>query len=451
MAKRESQGMQIAMILTVMFAVLFLITTVVFWNISRNLRVEVASANEKASKADASTRTTISENQSLKRMLGHAENEELPKIEKQYTEDMTKFGPSFPQEEQNYRKLPEYLSITVQQLHGKLAAANARVAELEKSNKQLHKDAESQAAAAQKAIDDAKNEYLAERTTLQTELQNMKDLQASAQQKHESERREMVSATNKTQSEMREMEKQVASVNSLNERISSELSQLKNESFEIPDGKIVWADHAGELVQVNLGSADGLQRQTSFSVFDVDENNIAQTDKKGSIEITELLEPHLAQGRIIQDDLRNPIVAGDVIYSPTWQVGNPVRFALTGFMDIDNDGESDRALVRRLVVLNGGVIDAEVDDDGNRSGEVTVQTRYLVVGNEINEKSTVKLQRADAQIRTDAKFLGVTVIPVDRLLSDLGYQRISKPVALGKLSKDQDYQRTEYDPDPVNP
>lgn len=451
MAKRESQGMQIAMILTVMFAVLFLITTVVFWNISRNLRAEVEQANAKANDAQSSLRATISENQSLKRMLGHPENEELQKVEKQYADDMTKFGPSFPQEEQNYRKLPEYLSLAVQQLHGKLTAANSRISELESSNQQLQKDVESQAAAAAKALDDAKNEYLAERTTLQSELQKMKDVQADAQQKHESERREVLASNNKIQADMREMQKQVAYLTSLNERNGAELAQLKNESFEIPDGKIIWVDKAGTLVQVNLGSADGLQRQTTFSVFDVDENNLARTEKKGSIEITDILEPHLAQGRILQEDLRNPIAADDVIYSPTWQVGSAVRFALTGFMDIDQDGESDRALIRRLITLNGGVVDAEVDDDGNSSGKISVQTRFLVVGDEISEKSSAKLQRADTQLRTDAKSLGVTVIPMDRLLSDLGYQRISKSVALGQLSTDQDYRRTKYDPDPAIP
>jgi hypothetical protein len=379
-------------------------------------------------------------------MLGHPENEELANIEKQYAADMTKFGPSFPKEEQNYRKLPEHLSVTLQQLHGKLAAANARVGELETANQQLRQDLDAQTAASAKAIDEAKAEYLAERTALQTELQQMKDVQAEAQRMHEAERREVVAANNQTQAEMREVQKQMTSLTSLNERIGAELSQLKNESFEVPDGEIVWVDNSGELVQVNLGAADGLQRQTSFSVFDVDENNLARAEKKGSIEITELLEPHLAQGRIIQEDLHNPIAAGDVIHSPTWQVGNPVRFALTGFMDIDGDSQSDRALIRRLISLNGGVVDAEVDDEGELSGAVSVQTRYLVVGDEISEKSSSKLQRADAQLRTDAKSLGVTVIPVDRLLSDMGYQRISKPVALGQLSTDQDYRRTEYDP-----
>ena len=42
MAKRESQGMQIALILLIMFCLLFAITTVVFWNQSKKANAEVA-------------------------------------------------------------------------------------------------------------------------------------------------------------------------------------------------------------------------------------------------------------------------------------------------------------------------------------------------------------------------------------------------------------------------
>ncbi len=40
MAKRENQGLQIALIVLVMFTVMFAVTTIVFWNQSKNLRAE---------------------------------------------------------------------------------------------------------------------------------------------------------------------------------------------------------------------------------------------------------------------------------------------------------------------------------------------------------------------------------------------------------------------------
>jgi hypothetical protein len=239
---------------------------------------------------------------------------------------------------------------------------------------------------------------------------------------------------------------EVASMQNQNDKLSSELSQLRTESFERPDGKITWVDNRGETVYVNLGSEDALQRQTSFSVYDLDENNLARTEKKASIEITRILGNHLAEATVVSDENRNPIVSGDIIFSPVWEVGSPVRFALTGFMDIDNDAASDRALIRRLIRMNGGVIDAEVDDKGDRTGELSVETRYLVTGDSTDEKSSAKRAASDSKIRSEAKSLGLTVISINRLLSDLGYQKISKTIALGRESSGSDYSPSDYGP-----
>jgi hypothetical protein len=262
----------------------------------------------------------------------------------------------------------------------------------------------------------------------------------------ESARKGLVDERNQLEKKVNQLESQLGSMRNLNDKLSSELTQLRTESFERPDGHITWVDNRGETVYINLGSEDALQRQTSFSVYDLDENNLARTDKKASIEVTRILGEHLAEARVVSDDVRNPIVSGDIIYSPVWEVGSPVRFALTGLMDIDNDGRSDRALIHRLIRLNGGVIDAEVDDKGDRTGELSVETRYLVTGSTPDEKTSAKQATADAKIRTEAKSLGLTEISVNRLLSDLGFQKISKTIALGRESSDSDYKPNEYDP-----
>ena len=79
------------------------------------------------------------------------------------------------------------------------------------------------------------------------------------------------------------------------------------------------------------------------------------------IEVTHLLSPHLAEARIVEDDLSNPLMPGDQIFSPSWEPGRAEHFALAGFIDIDGDGNSDRQRVHDLIALNGGVIDEEVD------------------------------------------------------------------------------------------
>ncbi len=213
----------------------------------------------------------------------------------------------------------------------------------------------------------------------------------------------------------------------------------------MPDGEITWVNQKTRIAQLNLGRADGLQRQISFSVFDVDESNLAGAKKKGSIEVTRVFDAHQSEARIVDDDYTNPIVPGDVVYSPLWQPGLSMRFALAGLMDIDGDGVSDRKLIKNLIALNGGVVVAEVADDGTREGELSIHTRYLVLG----ERPTVTQNAAAGssgavieeygRILREAEQFGVQQLPLERLISDLGYRGSARTVALGKNAKEQDF------------
>ncbi len=378
-------------------------------------------------------------------MLGHAEDEEFAAIETAFTEDMQKFGTNFPQENQNYRKLPEYLTSTVQQLHDKLAESDDRIRQLDAANKQLTTEKENQIAIERKAQEDASKDLLEAKSDLASQLEKQNSELEQVKRGYEQSRKKLVDENSKLTKDVGELNGQLANMRANNDKVSRELSQLTNETFEKPDGRITWIDQGGGMVYLDLGSADGLRRQTSFSVYDVDANNLARAEKKASIEVTRLIGMHLAEAHVIDDETTNPIVPGDIVYSPAWEVGSSVRFALTGFMDIDNDGKSDRELVKRLIGMSGGLVDAEVADDGKREGKVSVETRYLVVGSQPTEKTSTNYIQADTQLRTEAKSFGVTEITVDRLLSDLGYQRISKSIALGRNADGNDYLPNRYD------
>ena len=105
---------------------------------------------------------------------------------------------------------------------------------------------------------------------------------------------------------------------------------------------------------INLGSADALRRQITFSVFDADKQDPAKTDRKGSIEVTKILGDHMAEAHITNDDPQNPILTGDQILQPGLASRQALRFALTGIIDLDGDGRSDMKMARDLIELNGG-------------------------------------------------------------------------------------------------
>jgi hypothetical protein len=192
---------------------------------------------------------------------------------------------------------------------------------------------------------------------------------------------------------------------------------------------VTWVSQEGGAVYVNLGSADALRRSTTFTVYEAGTVNLANAEPKASIEITTIRGPHLSEARIVDDSIANPILSQDVIFSPVWNPGQKTHFALVGFMDVDGDSKSDRALVRSLILQNGGEIDAEVMDDGIRKGKLSINTRFLVQGERANEKSSAEALQASSQMLKEADELGIETISVERLLSDMGWRGSERTVS----------------------
>ena len=142
------------------------------------------------------------------------------------------------------------------------------------------------------------------------------------------------------------------------------ISQLENPVPTVPDGKIAWVNQRDNIVYVNVGSADGLPRRTTFSVFDKDATDASTAVQKGSIEVLNIRAAHMAEARILESSNSDPIVPGDIIYTPLWSPGQTPHFAIAGRIDFENDGTNDREKLKNLITYNGGVVDSEVDDKG---------------------------------------------------------------------------------------
>ena len=140
--------------------------------------------------------------------------------------------------------------------------------------------------------------------------------------------------------------------------------QLTAQKFDVPDGEIRWVNQRTGTVWINLGRADALQRQVTFSVYPADITDLTAGGKKASIEVTQILGDHLAEARMFDDKLVDPIMPGDKIYTPVWSPGEKRHFALAGFMDLDGDGRSDLQTVMDIITMNGGVVDCYIDDNG---------------------------------------------------------------------------------------
>ena len=217
--------------------------------------------------------------------------------------------------------------------------------------------------------------------------------------------------------------------------------QPKSERFEIPDGKVTSVNEASGIVWINIGSRDRLKPLTNFSVYPATQLGVMRGpgDIKAKIEVIKILDGRFAQCRIIEDSINDPILIGDQIYSPLWQRGIQVHFALIGFFDIDGDGKSDRDKVKNIIRSAGGIIDAELSIENTadpektnliRTGNITVDTQYLVRG---SVDAIINIDRTTYnRFEEKAKDYNVESITVNSLLNYAGYKNTRDAVGLSR-------------------
>jgi hypothetical protein len=209
---------------------------------------------------------------------------------------------------------------------------------------------------------------------------------------------------------------------------------------EVADGRVRWVNQGEQLVWLDRGSADGLRQQVSFKVVDRDEPNPATAPTKATIEVIRVTDNKSAEARIVSDDPANPIMPGDILFSTAWQPGRIEHFALAGFMDINDDQISDRELIKQLIVNSGGVIDAEVLDNGKWVGEMEVGTKYLIMGDRPTDKDlTPEMQKSYTRAIENARKLGIKQMPVATFLDYIGYEPQQKTVALDGDARPEDF------------
>lgn len=449
MASRENQGLQIALIIFVMITVALGVTTYVFYDQSVKAAHTEKSAKEQAKQLGDQVKALRSELDLLKSLVGSKDLADadiknlkadlqaadatafadFEKIENEYNNDMRLFKRSGGAEgwagAQNWSTLPDYL---VQVILEKNTSWKDELVRADTAVQQRDTQVAAEKARADKAKQDydaaitdyqtAKTDFDAYRTDITTQKDQLQTRVNDAQVK-------ITETVEKSQQQIAEVRKEANTLSQLVEGYKERAKSLQSKEYDVPDGKVKWVDHSGRKVLIDLGIADGLRRSQTFSVYDKTETNHSKATPKASIEVTRLMESHLAEARILDDDVGNPILPNDFIYTPAWVPGRKVHFALAGFMDIDEDDVSDRELIKNVIRLNAGVVDAEVTDAGERVnyGEgLTVHTRWLVIGDRPTEKSDAKALQQFSFILDEAKDLGVEVISIQRVLSFMGYK-----------------------------
>lgn len=450
MASRESQGLQIALILFVMVTVVLAVTTYFYFRQAEEKTKKAADAEVKAKQLDNAAKQLDYENQVLKHVIGlkaddtktEAElesikqslggNKYIEELLAAFKQDMAVYGAGFdPNKTLNYRTLPNHLMDQVNRRNSQLADQDATIAKLQAEKQEVQRTEALRTAKAEADLAKAQQDYAARVQQFAVDRQKLTqektDLAAQIPLKNAQITKleaTMATAIEQRDTELRSLQASAAMAREKLDEV------MKPQEFERPDGKIVYVNQRADVVWIDLGSADGLKRQMTFSVYDQNQVGATNAETKGSIQVTAIKEPHTAEARILESDLSNPIMTGDKIYSPTFRKGQKTRFALAGFLDIDGDGKSDQQKVKSIITTNGGEVDAELLPDGSIAGKITLDTRYLVRGEAPTDRTKEQLINGWNTMIGEATRKGLETMALDELLARMGYSDDSRVVDL---------------------
>ncbi len=422
MAARPNQNERIGLIVTGILIFILCITNYLFYRWYNEAEVRAEELRAQKSSSDSAANKKIVENETLLIMLGIDPATEFADVEAQFAKDQEAFMANYAEQNRNYRQAVEALFEENSRIAEQEKLARERESDLQKRHLALESEKEEQIKEVNTKLSKTQQELASERAKFnqdrnQLEIQRAELVQSRQRNRVKFETQIAEANTKATVAEENYQKSERAKQKLLEQR------KLESPSFEVPDGRITYVNQANQTVWINLGEIDSIRRQVVFSVFNSDLTDAGKAEKKGSIEVTRLLGEHLAEARITSDEAKNPILPGDQIYSQVWRRGKKLRFAFTGLVDLDGDGRSDLQQAKDLIELNGGVVDSALEEDGTVSGEMSVDTRYLVLGKYPSEPSKAKIRTGFDTMSRDAATLGVEDISLVDFLNQMGYKQ----------------------------
>lgn len=322
------------------------------------------------------------------------------------------------------------LNNTKAQLERNLAGLTADLANAKKVQEETEKNLNEQLQKAKKETADLVTVY---DNKFKEYLANVENLHNQVDDAKKSEDKTKDDTSRQLGKLKKELQDSVVQLDQLRKKLSPpDIVEL-----EKPKGKVVNVDRGGEIVYIDLGSADNVKPQLTFSIYTAGAN-LRGAQRKGALEVTNVLGPHLSKARVTEltDANLQPVVRGDLLYNAAWNPTMRQHVAIAGLIDLTGDANDDTpAFIRGLERL-GIVVDSYIDlkDLKVKGPGLNMQTQYLIVGDEpkfnelgvLNQSDVytqrkVELNARMSEMQQEAKRLGISIIPYRRFLTLTGY------------------------------
>ncbi len=461
MAVRDDSVIRGGLITTLILLVLSLAMNFFFWRWGNTQAMEAERALTQYNNASQSLRAKTTQADLLKAMLGRGDMSEasfeqlrqsvgddpdMQAIEQRFLQDMSYFGPDVPAASRNYPALPEYLvnairerNVQVEQVKTDLGTVRAQADADVKTAKTVQAEAERVRDDTIVKLEKATMEFTEDRDKMKKSGEETKvklDIVVGDYRKLEK----------KSADEKGKLEQELTSRKLTIENQRQELNRLRSDRFEYAQGTVTHVGVDGDLVLINIGSADALRNGVQFAVISGDEMNIQDAPIKATIEVVKVMNANSSRCRVVgKPSFRDPLIPGDKIYSQFWAPGRKVRIALFGEIDVDGDGKSDVEQLKSMIQLSGAEVAAVISKTGTLEGTFDSSIRFMVVGEQPeiarNQATSDTMAQQVAELgrwKAKAIELGVTVLPAWKLEGFLKtiHDSVTTPLGSGVRGND---------------
>lgn len=286
-----------------------------------------------------------------------------------------------------------------------------------------------------KAATDSRTDLEAEHNKHESERQGLLTKVDQLQTDNDKKLTEIANLTTQLRQQKEEYDRKLELANTI---LREQRDQIeKTEAvLDRPDGYITYVDYDRSEVQVNVTRRQGARPQMKMTIFAAGSPGIPTEKPKGTIELIQVGDEFSIARILKTNSTIEPLRIGDIVYSPAWSPNEPMRFALVGKIDVNRDGKDDREDLKRMIQEAGGIVDYDLPppDIGKESGKLTARIAWYVIDERMpfrevyGPKSDTTLgQQADFQKRfgeviKEARLNGIRPLPIERLLSYLGYE-----------------------------
>lgn len=436
--RKQNQGLQVAIIVFVILTVVSTGSALLTSSNVRELRIQAETERKRAAAAEQAFADVQAELDVVKELIGlqpQPDTQQMPDLAttfEKFSRDLKKYGARLQAVLSEMAPPADYSQSLDAVLHV-VEQRNAELAGLQQEIAQLRKEKAELAA----TYDGHVVQY--RRQTHEAE-QARAYAQSRAAEAEEQKRRvelQLVNTVNELRGEINQLkldtqlqlaahqktiEEQQATIRWKDEIIRQLRPQTYATTF---DGRIVRVNPQSRTVWIDVGSADLLPLHLSLSVQPPGVAAGSELRPKGRIEVTKILDEHLAECRIVDDDLSDPILIDDPIFTPLWDRGRRTHFAFAGRIDLDDDltddrGGDDLERLRTMVDRAAGQIDAVAKINGETEGKLQIETRYLVLGSLPADKAGIA---AYQQMLEQAERYGIQRVSLSLFLDMIGHRR----------------------------